>query len=201
MLFRSLSSTSSARTRSYIDTARSALASAKPGTVILSAPTPWYVMYAGFRGSVTQTSNVLGPLVPERAGIRFVTVPDGPVANLMMFDGRGRLRPALDVGASSVRPARSRTCWQVRSEATRIPLSATVFRYAWIIQLSYSGPATTLELELGKAVKDVVLPAGQRGISIPVTGAGSAVMVRSLSGEPAACITRLTVRLTYATRP
>ena len=196
-----LSSTSSARTRSYIDTARSALASAKPGTVILSAPTPWYVMYAGFRGSVTQTANVLGPLVPERAGIRFVTVPDGPVANLMMFDGRGRLRPALDVGASSVRPARSRTCWQVRSEATRIPLSATVFRYAWIIQLSYSGPATTLELELGKAVKDVVLPAGQRGISIPVTGAGSAVMVRSLSGEPAACITRLTVRLTYATRP
>ena len=196
-----LSSTSSARTRSYVDTARSALASARPGTVILSAPTPWYVMYAGFRGAVTQTSRVLGPLAPERAGIRFVTAPEGAVTNLMMFDSRGRLRPALDVGASSVRPARSRTCWPLRSAATRIPLSAPVFRYAWIIQLSYSGPATTLQLALGTAVRDVVLPAGQRDVYVPVNGAGSAVLVRSLSGEPAACIARLTVRLTYATRP
>jgi hypothetical protein len=186
-----LSSTSSARTRSYIDTARSALASARPGTVILSAPTPWYVMYAGFLGSVTQTSRVLGPLAPERAGIRFVTVPTGAVTSLMMFDSRGRLRPAIDVGASSVRPAHSRTCWPVRPAATRIPLSAHVFRYTWIIRLSYSGPATTLQLELGRAVRDVVLPAGQRDIYLPVTGEGDAVLVRSLSGEPAACISTL----------
>jgi hypothetical protein len=148
-------------------------------------------MYAGFRGSVTQTSHVLGPLAPERAGIQFVTVPKGAVTNLMMFDSLGRLRPALDVGASSVRPARSRTCWPVRSAATRIPLGAPVFRYAWIIRLSYSGPATTLQLELGRAVRDVALPAGQREIYIPVTGEGSAVLVRSLSGEPAACISTL----------
>jgi hypothetical protein len=188
-----LSSTSSARTRSYIDTARAALANARPGTVILSAPTPWYVMYAGFLGSVTQTSRVLGPLAPERAGIRFVTVPAGAITSLMMFDSRGRLRPALDIGASSVRPGRSRTCWPVRSTATKIPLSAHVFRYAWIIRLSYSGPATTLRIELGRAVRDVVLPAGQRDISIPLSGEGSAVLVRSLSGEPAACIARLSV--------
>jgi hypothetical protein len=148
-------------------------------------------MYAGFRGLVTQTSHVLGPLAPERAGIRFVTVPMGTVTNLMMFDSRGRLRPAADAGASSVRPARSRTCWPVRSAATRIPLSAPVFRYTWIIRLSYSGPATTLQLELGRAVRDVVLPAGQRDIYIPVTGGGSAVLVRSLSAEPAACISTL----------
>jgi hypothetical protein len=194
-----LSSTSSARTRSYIDTARSALASARPGTVILSAPTPWYVMYAGFRGSVTQTSRVLGPLAPDRAGIRFVTVPNGTITNLKMFDSRGRLRPALDVGASSVRPARSRTCWPVRSAVTKIPLSAHVFRYAWIIQLSYSGPATTLQIELGRAVRDVVLPAGERDMDIPLSGEGSAVLVRSLSGEPAACISAL--RLDPELRP
>jgi hypothetical protein len=196
-----LSTTSSARTRSYIDTARSALASARPGTVILSANVPWYVMYAGFRGSVTQTSHILGPLAPERAGIRFVTVPKGPATSLMMFDGQGRLRPALDIGASSVRPARSRTCWPVRSVATRIPLNAYIFRDAWIIRLSYSGPATTLQLELGTSVRDVVLPAGQRDIYIPVSNGGSAVLVRSLSGEPAACIVRLTVRLRYVTTP
>jgi hypothetical protein len=194
-----LSSTSSARTRSYIDTARSALASARPGTVILSAPVPWYVMYAGFLGPVTQTSRVLGALAPERAGIRFVTVPEGPVRSLMMFDSRGRLRPALDVGASGVRSARSGTCWPVRSAATRIPLSAHVFRYTWIVRLSYSGPATTLQLELGRAVTDVMLPGGRRDISVPVTGEGSAVLVRSLSGDPAACIS--TLRLDPELRP
>jgi hypothetical protein len=194
-----LSSTCSARTRSYIDTAQSALASARPGTVILSAPVPWYVMYAGFLGPVTQTSRVLGPLAPERARIRFVTVPEGAMRSLMMFDSRGRLRPALDVGAAGVRSARSGTCWPVRSAATRIPLSAHVFRYTWIVRLSYSGPATTLQLELGRAVPDVVLPAGQRDISVPVTGEGSAVLVRSLSGDPAACIS--TLRLDPELRP
>ena len=186
-----LSNTSSARTRAYIDTARSALASARPGTTILSAPTPWYVMYAGFHGSVTQTSIVLGPLAPERAGIRFVTSPRGAVTNLMMFDSRGRLRPALDVGASSLRHPRSGTCWPLRSAATRIPLSAYVFRYAWIIRLSYSGPATTLQYELGTSVRDVVLPAGQHDVDIPISNGGSAVLVRSLSGQPAACVQTL----------
>src|SRR5215469_1915341 len=128
-----LNSTSSDRTRSYIETARSALANARAGTVILSAPVPWYVMYAGFLGPVTQTSNVLGPLAPKRAGIRFAATVPGGVTNLMMFDSRGRLRPALDVGASSLRHPRSGTCWPLRSAATRIPLSAYVFRYAWII--------------------------------------------------------------------
>jgi hypothetical protein len=89
----------------------------------------------------------------------------------------------------------------VGSATTTIPLSAHVFRYAWIIQISYAGPATTLQLRLGRAVRDVVLPAGQRRIDIPATGEGSAVLVRSLSGEPAACIARLTVRLTYAISP
>jgi hypothetical protein len=161
--------------------------------VILSASVPWYVMYAGFLGPVTQTSIVLGPLAPDHAGIRFVTVPRGAVTSLLMFDSRGRLLPALHVGASSVRPPRSRTCWPVRSALTRIPLSAHLFRYVWIIQLSYSGPATTLQLELGRAVRRVVLPAGRRDVSIPVSGEGSAVVVRSMGGEPAACISRVTV--------
>jgi hypothetical protein len=195
-----LGDTSSARTRSYIATARSALASAKPGTVILSSSVPWYVMYAGFLGSVSQTSRVLGPLAPEGAGIRFVTAPKGGVTDLMMFDGRGRLRPVVDIGASSVRPPGSRTCWPVRPAATRIPLSAYLVRDAWIIRLAYSGPATTLQLKFGTSVRDVVLPAGRRDVDVPVSNGSSAVVVRSLTGEPAACIARLTVRLKYATR-
>jgi len=169
--------------------------------VILSASVPWYVLYAGFHGPVSQTSRVLGPLAPERAGIRFVTVSKGAVTNLMMFDGRGRLRPVPGVGASSVRPPDSGTCWPVGSAATRIPLSEYLFRDAWIIRLTYSGPATTLQLQFGTSVRDAVLPAGPRDIDIPISNGGSAVLMRSLSGEPAACIRGLTVRLKDATRP
>jgi hypothetical protein len=190
-----LSSTSSARTSSYIDTARSALAGARPGTVILSANVPSFVMSAGFLDLVTETSRVLAPLAPERAGIRFVMVPDGAAGSLMTFDSQGRLRPALDVGASSIRPPHSLTCWPVASTETRIPLSDSLVRDAWIIRLSYSGPATTLQLRFGTSARDIVLPAGQRDVSVPISNGAGAVLVRSLSGEPAACITGLTVRL------
>ncbi|HEY2638602.1 MAG TPA: hypothetical protein VGI66_01775 [Streptosporangiaceae bacterium] len=197
-----LNETSSVKTRSYIATAEEALARVKPGTVIVAGGTPDYVMYAGFLGKVAQTSRVLAPLAPKPARIRFVTTPAGTITNLMMFDSRGRLRPALDVGATSVRPAgKPVACWPVQTAPTTIPLTARVVRYGWIIQLWYSGPATTMQLQLGNAVSDVALPAGHRDIYVPVTGGGNAVVVRSLTGEPAACISRLTVGLMYATRP
>ena len=197
-----LNETSSAQTRSYIKTAQSALARTKPGTVIVSEATPRYVMYAGFLGPAAQTSKVLGPLAPKHAGIRFIAVPDGAIPNLMMFDSLGRLRPALDVGATSVRPAGTRAaCWRLQSAATRIPLGTRVVRYGWIIQLRYFGPMTTMELQFGTTVRDVVLPAGQHYLYVPVTGGGSAVVVRSLSRGPGACVSRLTVGLMYATRP
>jgi len=195
-----LKETSSAKVRSYVATAGSALARARPGTVIVSGGTPGYVMFAGFLGQAAQTSRVLGPLARRPAGIRFVTAPAGSVTNLMMFDSQGRLRPALDVGATSVRPAGT-ACWPARSAATVIPLSSRVVRYGWIVRLWYSGPATTLRLQLGTGVSDVVLPAGQRSVYVPVVGGGNAVVVRSLRQGPAACIWRLTVGLLYTTRP
>jgi hypothetical protein len=197
-----LDATSSARTRAYISTARSALARAKPGTVIVSGTTPRYVMYAGFLGRAAQTSQVLAPLAPKNARIRFTNVPDGAIANLMMFDSLGRLRPALDVGATSARPAGAGTmCWPVRSAPTTIPLNASVFRYAWIVRLRYSGPATTIQLRLGTAVRDVALPAGQADVYVRVVGAGRTVLVRRLSAGPPACISSLTVGLMYLARP
>jgi hypothetical protein len=45
-----------------------------------------------------------------------------------------------------------------------------------------------------------VLPAGQRDIDIPVTGEGSAVLVRSLTREPAACISALRLDPEFAGR-
>jgi len=197
-----LNETSSARTHSYIATARSALARAKPGTVIVSDTTPPYVAFPGFLGQAAQTSHVLGPLAPKTARIRFTTTPDGPIATLMMFDSRGRLRPALDIGATSISPAATRPgCWPVQAAATTIPLSNRVVRYAWIIKIWYSGPATTIHLEFGSAVRDVVLPAGHRYVYVPLIGGGTGVVARSLSREPATCISRLTVGLMYPTPP
>jgi hypothetical protein len=197
-----LNETSSAQTRLYIATARSALARAKPGTVIVSATTPPHVMFAGFLGPAAQTSQLLGPLAPRRARIRFTALPGGAITRLMMFDSRGGLRPALDVGATSARPADiGAGCWRVQSTPTRIPLSGRVVRYAWIIQLRYSGPATTMQLEFGAAIRDVVLPAGRHTFYVPVIGGGNAVILRSLGQEPAACISMLTVGLMHPTPP
>ena len=197
-----LNETSSARTRSYIATAQSALARAKPGTVIVSGNTPPYVAFPGFLRSAARTSRVLGPLAPKHARIRFITVPDGSYRNLMIFDSHGSLRPALDVGATSLRPAGTGTgCWPVRSVTTAIPLSNRVVRYAWVVELRYSGPATTLQLGFGTAVHDVVLPAGTRSAYVPLIGGGTEVRVRSLGQEPGTCISGLTVGLIYATRP
>ena len=196
-----LNETSSASTRSYIATARSALARAKPGTVIVSGTTPPIVMYAGYLGRAAQTSPVLGPLAPQSSRIRFVTTPKGVIRNLMIFDSKGRLRPALDVGATSVSPAGGTGCWPVFPTTTRIPLSASLFSYGWIAQLRYSGPATRMRLQFGSAVREVALPAGRGDIYVPLTGKGAAVLVRRLSPGPSACISSLTVGLMYAARP
>ena len=197
-----LNETSSAQTRAYIGTARSALARAQPGTVIVSAATPPHIMFAGFLGPAAQTSQILAPLAPQSATIRFMAAPEGAITRLMMFDSRGRLRHALDVGSTSARPAAPRTtCWPVQAAPTRIPLTSPVVRYAWIIQLRYSGPATSMQVEFGGAIRDVMLPAGQGSFYVPVIGGGDSVVVRSLDHEPATCISSLTVGMMHATRP
>ena len=196
---RYLEQTSSATTQSYIATARVALAKAAPGTVILSGATPEDVMYNGYLGAAAQTSPVLGPLAPSASRVHFTTEPAGIISNLMVFDSLGRLLPAIDIGADSVHPPASQGCWPIRADTT-IPLTSSVFDYGWIVQLSYSGPATTAQLQLGRGVHDVTLPAGTHDIYVPVTGSGPDVQLRGLSAGPAACVSRLTVGLLYASK-
>jgi hypothetical protein len=196
---RYLEETSSATTQSYINTARVALAKAGRGTVILSGATPQNVMYNGYLDAAAQTSRVLGPLAPPASKIRFTTMPRGIISNLMVFDSLGRLLPAVDIGADSISPPASRGCWPIRSDTT-IPLTGKVFDYGWIVQLYYSGPATTAQLQLGTGVHDVTLPAGAHDIYVPVTGSGADIQLRDLSAGPAACVSRLTVGLLYASK-
>jgi hypothetical protein len=196
---RYLEETSSAATQSYIATARVALAKVQPGTVIVSAATPQKVMYNGYLGAAAQTSRVLGPLAPPASKIRFTTKPAGIIGNLMQFDSLGRLLPAVDVGADSARPPVAHGCWPIRP-VTTIPLTGNVFDYGWIVQLYYSGPATTAALQLGTGVRNVVLPAGAHDIYVPVTGSGSDVVLRLLSPGPGACVAKLTVGLLYPSK-
>ena len=194
-----LNETSSAASRSYIATARVALARVQPGTVIVPGATPQDVMYQGYLGAAAQTSAVLGPLAPAGARIRFAARPAGLISNLMIFDSLGRLLPAIDIGYTSVKPPARSGCWQI-GPATSIPLNATAYAYGWIMQLAYHGPATTVAVQLGSAQSTVALPAGTHDVNIPLPGAGKDVVVRQQSPGPSACVTGLTVGLLYASK-
>jgi hypothetical protein len=189
--------TSSRVPRSYIAHARLALTRAKADTVIVTGTTPAGVMFARFLGGAAQTSQVLAPLAPKGSGIRFTSAPQGAIRRLMIFNDQGDLRPAVDVGASSLSPAGETGCWPVLSQQTRIPLHGSVFDYGWIVQLRYSGPATTVQVRLGSTVRDAVLPAGKFDFYLPIVGKGGAVLVRRLTAGPPACISSLTVGLIH----
>ena len=169
--------------------------------MIVTGLTPATVMFARFLGTAAQTSRVLGPLAPKASGIRFTTAPAGVISDLMIFTNRGTLRPALDIGASSLKPASGTGCWPLLLQPTRIPLRASLFAYGWIVKVRYSGPATTMQLRFGAAVRDVSLQAGTHDLYIPVIGAGNAVVVRRLDPGPTVCISRVTVGLEYVTKP
>jgi hypothetical protein len=194
--------TSSTVTRTYISRARQALATAQPGTVIVSTATPAKVMFARFLGGAAQTSQVLAPLAPKASRIRFTVAPLGTIRKLTIFDNLGMLRPARDVGVTGASRASKAGCWPLRPQPTKIPLTGTVFAYDWIVQLEYSGPATTIQLRLGTGVRDARLPAGTLDdFYVPLVGEGSAVLVRRLTPAPAACISSLTVGLLHPARP
>jgi hypothetical protein len=190
--------TSSKATRSYIARARLALARAPVGTVIVATDAPSNVIFARFLGGAAQTSRVLGPLAPKASGIRFTTAPDGAIRNLMIFNGLGALRPTQDVGATSISPPGKTGCWLLQPQGTRIPLHGRLFRYDWIARLRYSGPATTMQIRFGAAVRYASVPAGRLDLYVPIVGAGSQVVVRLLHASPRACISGLTVGLIQA---
>ena len=97
--------------RSYIATARLALRNAPAGADIFSAPVPTAVMSPALFGDASNTAAVLGPLAPRSARVRWTTSPQGPVHELMIFDGQGRLWPAIVTGVSATAPPRAGTCW------------------------------------------------------------------------------------------
>jgi hypothetical protein len=186
--------TTSTPVSSYIATATAALRQAPAGTVIVSAPVPGAVMDGAIFGSAANTRQVLGPLAPKSARLSWTTSPSGLISDLMVFDTLGRLKQAVVQGpVSSPAPGR-RGCYPVTSSGTQIPVKGNLYYWYWTMQLSYSGPSTTLQVQYGRGTHTITVPAGTHSVFLPATGNGSAVVITDTTpGGPPVCVSSLTV--------
>jgi hypothetical protein len=208
------SATMAAAPRSYVATARAALAHAPRGAVVLDGATPGPVMNpAFFPPGTADTARVIGPLATRRgaaARVRWMPGLDGVYAAPMIFDARGRLRPVTVTGLRSKAPPHSAkntsarntsgknapACWNVTSSATSIPLGGTLYRWPWMVRLAYTGPAGRLSVRFGPGeTRSVVLPAGSHLAYLPVTGSGNAIRARfdASAGDRPLCVTKVVV--------
>jgi hypothetical protein len=178
--------------RSYIATARLAVRTAPAGTVIVAGPTPATIMDPGFfSASQASTASVIGPLSRGKQAQRWADVLDGVVADPMTFDDRGQLRPVTVLG-----PARSRRrgCWDVTPAAQDMTLPGSLYRWPWTARLAYSGPAGLLAVSFGGDWDQVMVPAGQHVVYVPVVGEGDKVSLQFAGpNSRALCVTGVTV--------
>ena len=180
-----------AAARSYIVTARFAIGAAPRGTVIVDGPTPATVMNPVFFSPAQgYTSQVIGALPGPARADRWTLALDGVIADPMMFDDRGQLRPVAVLGPAS-RPG---GCRDVTAAGTSIPLDGSLYRWPWTARLSYSGPAGLLAVSFGGTPNQVRLPAGRHVVYVPLVGDGSTVSLQ-FAGDTsrALCVTAVTV--------
>ncbi|HEX6521203.1 MAG TPA: hypothetical protein VF070_14530 [Streptosporangiaceae bacterium] len=113
--------TSAAVARSYVATARRAVADAPRGTVIIDAPTPVTVMAPGFFSGEADTRHVIGPLARKGSrvtdGPSWVSTLDGVYSGQMIFDAKGQLRPVTVTGLASQPPPKPKPSAARRSYA------------------------------------------------------------------------------------
>ena len=174
--------------RSYIATARAAIAQAPQGTVILDTPTPSMIMNSIFFPAVGSTSHVIGAMARDDPArhLSWITSPHGVVpGHLMIFDGKGQLRPAVIGGTSSGPPLFGQHCWSVTTGGSSVPLQASLFPWPWTVRLDYAGPAAVLALRFGGKWTEVTLPAGAHAVYVPLAGKGKALTVRLVGTPPA----------------
>jgi hypothetical protein len=209
--FESQNSAAAAAARSYVATTRAAVADAPPGTLIIDGPTPASVMSAEIFGQYGYTSRVIGGIARGEPAkhLSWTSSPSGVLGNLMIFNNLGQLLPVTVQGPASPPPPPGKSCWNVTSAGTGIPLKGSLFRWSWIVRLDYSGPSTVLALRLGEKWADVTLPVGAHAFYVPLVGKGNEVTVRLIGSgptligtqpvlagtAPSGCVTSVTVGL------
>jgi hypothetical protein len=177
--------TTSAPGKSFIATARIALAEAPTGTVIVDDSVPQEVMGGLFVGPVAAASNLLAPLVTGRARgtPQFVAQPDGTFDHLMEFDGWGRLVPSVVAGAASRPLAAPRSCWPERNGTVVIQLRSQATNPS-TVRLGYlAGSAGQVLVEFGGSADPYTVQQGLNSAFLPVTGSGRTILVVPISGN------------------
>jgi hypothetical protein len=175
--------TTSESGRSYIATARLALAEAPAGTVIVDDPVPQAVFGGLFVGPLSEASAVLAPLDRvEAAPASFTTQPRGTINHLLEFDGWGRLVPSEVAGVANKRLATGLSCWPAVHNTITIPLqwaaiNPTTLRIGYLsggtgeVSVNYAGQS-----QLYKPLK------GINAFYMSVHGNGSVIIVTLLGG-------------------
>ena len=195
--FESLNGPAASAARSYIATARVAVADAPRGTLIVDGPTPASVMDPGIFGQYGYTSLVVGAIArgePAR-DLSWTQTPRGVTGNLMIFNDLGQLLPVTMQGPFSSPLPQGQGCWNVTAAASQIPLTGPLFRWVWVARVDYSGSSSVLMLRFGEKWTQVALPAGTHTAYIPVTGEGNKVSVQLSQPGPPLCITGMRVGL------
>ncbi len=182
--------TSTETSRSYIATARAAVAEVPRDSVIVNSVVPQAVF--PFDG---QADIILEPLTAAQPSqhLSWATAPTGVIPSLLMFDGQGRLRSAIVFGRSFAPPAALRGCWTADAKGISIPIGSPLYKWTWNLGLTYSGPSATLAVSFGSAPKDVRLPAGDHEAYLALQGSGSSVQVQLVGGGPKTCIAGLAI--------
>jgi len=173
--------TSTVAGKSYIATAREAVATAPADAEIVATPVPPFVETYVWFGRYAYTDRVIGALEATGQRLHWTDAPSGVFSNLMVFDGVGRLWRSVAIQGDTVHAPAHRGCWQVGSKTTKIPLGGSLYHWGWEINMSYVGPAATMAVSFGGAWHDVQLPAGLHTVWVPAAGAGSVVQAKLLA--------------------
>jgi len=174
-----------AEARSYLATARIALADAPAGTVIVDAPVPTDVTGGPFLGPVGLASGVLAPVLPapSASAPRFVGQPDGTYDQLMEFDGFGRLVPSSIFGVASPPLATGRSCWSGTGGIVAVPLNSVAARVS-TLRIGYlSAGSGQVLVTFGARSQLYSFQKGLHSAFLPVMGAsGDMVIIQQVSG-------------------
>jgi hypothetical protein len=175
--------------RSYVATARIALAEAPSGTVIVDDPIPADVVGGQFADATAMASSLLTPLItgPQHAKPRFITQPYGTYRHLLEFDGWGRLVPSVISGPASPPPAAGHSCWSAHSGTVEVSLFGAA-KDATMMQIGYlAGTRGQIVITFGGHTLLYDFSRGFKEVYLPVRGSGSTVEIERVSG-PMPCI-------------
>lgn len=174
--------------RGYIESARTAVRDADPGTVLLDQPVPTQVLY-GLAFPHNQASWVMAPFSPAPAF-------DRQTRDLQAFDGSGDLVPAYVVGVGNEPGPEAGCGYRVEGRRTAVVnLQADIVPYEHTVRIGYTATAPTrvrVALAEGEAM-EVWLDQGVNAVFLRLAGGGTSLRITGLKPAVSLCTNEVTV--------